>query len=299
MGNFEFIYWDSAYNLTLVVNLAIAIACFASIRYFSGILAHISSYTELVKKDNASFGISMAGTAFAITIIISGAIYGDPINNLSQSIVSVGVYGVVGVVLMALTRIIFDKIALPNISIRDEIQKGNVTAGIIDAGNVIAAALVIRAIMVWIEANTLEGLLTVLTGYVISQVLLTLATLIRSRLFVVKNGDTPLEREFKKGNIALGLRFAGKRIGSAFAITAASNLMVYQVFDMQLMLFAWSLVSIAMLIAVSCVCYLSEKIILFNINLDKEVIKQKNIAIGALECIIFISIAMLISELTA
>lgn len=299
MENLDFVYWDNSYNQILLLNLVIAIAIFTSIRFFSGIISHINPSVELFKKDNPAFGISMAGVVFALAIILIGAIYGDPIYTLQESVISVGLYGLIGLLLMAITRLVFDKITLPKISIRDEIVKGNVAAAIVDAGNVIATAIIIRTMMVWVEANTIEGIKAVLIGYVVSQVLLTITTFARVKKLHIQNDIDCLYEELRANNIALALRFAGRKIGTAFAVAAASNIMVFEFYDIKTLLFIWAGVSIVMIIALSLLSFLANKIILVGVDINKEVIKEKNIALGIVQCVIYISMGLLLSELLA
>lgn len=293
----ELIYWDSNYNSVLLVNILLVIAVFTSVRFFSGIVSHITSTKELTEKDNPAFGISMAGVVFAVTIILTGAIYGDPIYTMQESVISVGLYGVVGIILMAVTRIIFNKIALPSISIRNEIVKGNVAAGIVDAGNVIATAIIIRAMMMWVDANTVDGILAILTGFVISQVLLTVTTILRIKRLNKKIENNSLQNEFKAGNAAIALRFAGRKIGTAFAVAAASHLLVFELYDMPMLLLIWAGASVMMIAILSILSFVATKIIFAGINVEDEVLRQRNLALGAVSCIIYISLGLLLSEL--
>lgn len=294
---FEFIYWNHELNSILLLNIAITIGLFTSLRLFSGTLDHINASDELLKKDNPAFGISLAGVVLGAAIIISGAIFGNPINDMADSAIAVGLYGVIGIVLMALTRIIFDKIALSHISIRDEIVKGNIAAGIIDAGNIIATAIIIRAVMTWITTNTLDGILALLIGYIIGQAILTLTTYLRSRIHKAQNNGQSFQEACKGGNTALALRFAGRKIGTAFAITAASHLMVYEVRDIHALLAVWTVVCIVMIAVLTVLSYLADRIILFKINIKHEVIEQQNPAIGIIQAVIYISLGFLLSEL--
>lgn len=297
MDKFDLVYWDNNYNIVLLLNLVLVIAIFTSVRFFSGITSHIDSTKELTEKDNPAFGISMAGVVFAVTIILSGAIYGDPIYTMQQSIISVGLYGAIGIALMAITRIIFNKIALPSVTIRDEIVKGNVAAGIIDAGNVIASAIIIRTMMMWVDANTVNGLFAILTGFVISQILLTSTTVLRIKRLNNKTNNKSLQEEFKSGNIAIALRFAGRKIGTAFAITAASSRLIFELYDMPSLLAIWAGVSVIMIAVLSLLSFIANKIIFSGINVDDEVIRQRNIALGAVQCVIYICLGLLLSEL--
>lgn len=299
MEQFNLVYWDSSYNAVLLLNLSIAVALFACLRLFSGAISHVSANHELFKKDNPAFGISVAGVAFAITIVLTGAIYGEPVNNFGDSIVAVGLYGLLGIVLMWLSRIIFDRLAFSKISIKDEIIRGNAAAGIIDACNVVASAIVIRAVMTWVESNTLEGLTAVILAFVISQILMTVAIYARIYFFKMNNDGKSIQEEIAKGNIALALRFAGRRIGIAFAINAAANVMVYEIYNYEALLSTWVVVAIVMMVALSLISFIADKIIFFKVDVRDEVVNQRNIAVGALQCIIYLSMGFLLSELMA
>ena len=122
----ELIYWDPNYNKVLLLNFIIVIGLFASIRFFLGAIAHVDTSEQLFKKDNPAFGLSLTGVVFAISILLSGLIFGGPDIDLVRSGIKIAAYGITGIFLMIITRIIFDKITLPDISLRNEINKGNI-----------------------------------------------------------------------------------------------------------------------------------------------------------------------------
>lgn len=294
---FDLIYWDHSYNAVILLNLAIVIALFTSLRLFSGAIAHIDASNELLKKDNPAFGVSLAGVFFALTIMLSGTIYGDPLSSLYDSAIAIGVYGVIGIILMALTRIIFDKIALPAVSLRDEIVKGNMAVSIVDTANVIGAAIILRGVMVWVTDNDFESVASLLAAYIVCQAVLTLATIARIRLFSVIYKGRSLEEELKDGNIALSLSFAGKKIGTAFAISAASQLIVYEVGDIPSVLVAWLVVSLIMIVILKMIAFVARHTVLFQVNTDEEILDRRNVAIGALKGMIYISLGIFLAAL--
>jgi uncharacterized membrane protein YjfL (UPF0719 family) len=251
----------------------------------------------LLKKDNPAFGLSLASVTFAVTILLSGTIYGAMDGDTLKSAIAIGGYGIVGIVLMALTRIVFDKVALPNISLRDEISKGNMAVAIVDASNVLAAAIIIRALMIWVTENTIEGVFAILVGYAISQVILTGATYLRRKAFSMVHKSTSIQNELQNGNTALALSFAGKTIGTAFAISIAANLIVYEIYDIKAMFLPWVGVSIAVIMILKTLSFVAERIILLHVNMAHEILEQKNIAVGALQGVIYMSMAILLAEL--
>ena len=295
--NMELVYWDHSYNKVLLLNLAMVIALFTSIRIFSGRLAHIDSSDELFTKDNPAFGISLAAMTLAITIILTGTIYGDIDTNMLNSTVAIGVYGIIGIVLMALTRFIFDKIAMPDVSLRQEIGKGNIAAAIADAGNVLATAIIIRSIMIWIIDNTIEGLAALLAGYIVSQAILTITTYLRRKVFTFIHQNKSIQDELRNGNIALALSFSGRKIGTACAIGIAANIIVYDFDDLTTLFLPWIIVCFAMILVLKIISFVAEHIIFFGVDTAHEVIEEGNIAVGALRAVIYVSMAILISSL--
>lgn len=293
----DLVYWDHSYNSTLLVNLGIVIALFASIRLFSGAIAHIDSSDELLNKDNPAFGISLAGVIFAVTMLIGGTMYGDPREDLMESSAFLLAFGILGITLMAFTRVIFDKIALPDISLRDEIKKGNMAVAIADTGNVLATAIIISAIMIWVTDNSFEGLMALLMGYGISQFILTGATYLRRKIFSFIYTGRSIQEELKDGNVALAIAFAGRKIGTAFAISMAAQIVVYEIYDIKTIFLPWIAVCIAFILIVQVLSFIAEWVILFKVNTAAEILDDRNIAVGAIQAVIYASIAILISDL--
>lgn len=291
-------YWDHSYNPTMLLSLAIIIVLFASLRLFSAAVSHVDSKFELTQKDNGAFGISLAGVVFAVTLVLTGVIPKSWTMELGEVALAVAVYGIIGIGLMVLTRVIFDRIAVPHLSMRDEIVKGNYAAAIIDAGNVIAAALVIRAVMAWTPTTNLEAVIDLLKLYIVSQLLLTAIAMVHVRLFTMHGvGDRTMQDEIHSGNTALALRMSGRRIGIAFAITAASNIMVYELYGVNSLLIEWVGVSLLVVLALTLLSWIATKIILWNMDVNDEVINQRNVALGAVQGAIYISLGILVSSL--
>lgn len=291
----DMIYWDHYYNATLLINLLIITGLFASLRLFSGTIAHINASDELLRKDNPAFGISLAGATLGVTIMLSGVMYGDPEGTRTEAVAVLTLFGILGISLMAITRVIFDKITLSDISLRDEIVNGNMAVAIADAGNVLATAIIIRAIMIWVPMNTMGGLTAILGSFVVSQVILTAMTLLRMKVFGFINKDSELQNELKNDNVALALRFSGQKIGTAFAIATAARIVIYEEYEILSILAVWFLASIAVILIWKALCFIAHRIILFRVNINQEVLEQRNVAVGALQAVIYISLGLLIS----
>lgn len=291
------LYFDLSSVPTQLLCLAIIIVMFASLRLVMGSVAHVSADDELARKDNPAFGISLAGVVLGLTIVLGGVIPSSWTMSFNETITMVAVYGVTGILMMFVTRFIFDRAVLPRFSMRDEIIKGNIAVAIIDAGNMVTSALVISAVTRWISTDSMDGLLSLLLVYAMSQAILTLVGVAHVRFFAKYHRGRSLLKEFYAGNTALALRFVGRRIGAAFAITAASHQMVYELYEPAELIAPWTLVSLGFILAVTILSWLATRFIFFGINVNDEVINQRNIAIGAVQCAIYIALGFIVASL--
>ncbi len=291
------IYWDHYYSGILLANLLIVIALFAMLRFFSGVVTHVDASKELFVKDNPAFGIGLAGATFAITIMLSGTLFGNPSADFMTSISYVAIFGIIGILLMGLTRLIFTKITFPKIAITDEIIAGNKAVAIADAGNVIAAAIIIRAIMIWITDFSFQGIMSLLIAFVIAQVILTSMTILRKKRFhrFFKGGI--LREEFQKGNIAVALRYSGQKIGTAFAISMATQLVPYEGIGAMSIYLSWAIASVIMIVVWKVLCFVAEKLIVRNVDVNEELIDQQNSALGLLQAVIYMSMGILLTSI--
>ena len=279
----------------LFVDLLIAIALLTAFRKLAGLISNVSSTEELSEKDNFAFGLVFAGGMLALAIVMTGAISGDPGSSLFNEIVLVITDGVLGIILMTLTRKILDKFALPDINIHDQVMKGNMAAAIVDVGNLIATAVIVRAVMVWIDDTSLFGLIAVVIGFVVSQVVLILVTKYRTSVYARRHNDGSLQKAFEEGHQALAIRYLGHKLGVALAVTAASGFVPYNDERIFMACLTWGLFSIILTIALSLIAMGARQIILAKIDVVKEVDIQKNMGIAYVEAMIYVSIGFILA----
>jgi uncharacterized membrane protein YjfL (UPF0719 family) len=296
MDFFSSLQMDRYIYLILLVNISIAVGLFACLRIIAGVIANVNATDELAKRDNPAFGISLAGVLLGLAIMMTGAVSGSSHETLYGEIISVTGYGLLGVLLMSLTRFIFDKISMPQLSIGTEILKGNIAAAIVDAGNVLATAIIIRAVMIWVDTSSVEGMELVLAGYVVSQLILTLATFIRVKSYKNAQNGNSIQRAFQEGNAARSLSFSGYRIGIAFAITAASGMFPYEG-TIVLMIEKWTVFALALMLIMSLLSWIANKLILLKIDVADEIDNQNNIAIGIIEGVTYVAVGMVLAGL--
>jgi len=296
----DFVGLDSvdvyAYSI-LLIDLAIAVVMISGLRFLTGLVANVDSAEELASRDNAAFGIAMAAGTVSLALMLTGAVSGSLGATYWQEIVSVTSYGVLGLILIKVGRLIQDKLVLRGIEIQAQIKSGNVSAAILDAANTIAIGLILRAVMLWVESETLSGLLVVLAAFVITQLLLALVTKYRIQVYSRRNGGASLQSAFAEGNVALSVRYMGHLIGVALALTAASGVVAYSEESLHIALLTWAVVTLLFTMLVSLLAVVARSVILAGVNVVEEVDQQHNLGVAAIEAAIYISIGLFFTAL--
>ena len=277
-----------------LLDFVILLGFMSALRLFTKMIADISLKGIVSEQNNVAAGITLAGAIIAVAILMMGVVSGEAGNTYVEEITLMVAYGVAAMLFMWLTRKTFDNLLLTGLSVHNEILKGNVAVGVVDAFNMIATAIIVRAAMTWVDGSTLLGLAVVAGIFVISQLFMFLATLYRRAVFQSRHkthGKT-LQGELKKGNIALAIRFSGHRIGLGLAITATSGLVVYDPDLLVYSIIAWTIMAFVIFFAQTILSIALRYVLLPSVNIGEEVVEQQNVAIGAIEAAIYIGIGL-------
>lgn len=283
----------------LAIDLVIAIALLSAMKFISGLSANVNTTDELSKQDNFAFGISVAGSIAALGIVMTGAITGEAAESYTLEAIGMLSYGIFGLLLIKIGRMMHDRFALNKLNKTELIKAGNVTIGIVDAASTIATAIVIRAVLIWVYGIDINTFIAILSGFVVSQVMLVIVTRLKERQFAKHNQNDSLQEAFTNGQVALAIRYAGQVISTALAVTAASYFFIYSPDTLVLNLLGWLLFGVLMTLLVSVLTFIAKKIILWGINLVEEVDQQHNIGVASIEMAISISIALILTALMA
>ncbi len=290
--------WDLQ---ALAIDFGIIFVLFISLRLVKGLVSNVHATDEIASQDNHAFGVSFAGGIAALAIMLSGASMGEFGSSLLNEAMNMAAFGIVGLVLITLGRWIQDKLVLPQVSLHDEIAKGNLAASIVDLGNVIAVGIVIRASMVWVETEGYMAIPVIVAAFVVSQIVLTLASKYRVKLFKVKSkdGNDCMQQALEDGNIALALRYCGYLTGTALAITAASGLVRYDAESVWIAVLAWAVMAIIISVVFGLLKALAMKLILPGVDTSDEVDNQQNIGVAAIETAVALAIGLTLATLLA
>ncbi len=299
MGEFTLSEVDLYIYQVLVINLIIAVAMISGLRFLTGLVANVNSAEELASRDNFAFGLAMAGGTVSLALMLTGAVSGEPGETFVSEVVAVLVYGIVGLILIKVGRLAQDKLILRGIEIQDEIKQGNLAAALVDVGNTIATGLVLRAVMLWVESDTFDGLLVVLAAFVLTQLMLALVTQYRFMVYARRHEGGSLQEAFKGGNVALSIRFLGHLLGVALAITAASGVVAYDAGSLPIALASWAAVTLLFAILVSLLAIAARSAILMGVHVVEEVDEQGNVGVAAIEASIYVAMGLFFAALFA
>ncbi len=282
-----------------LIDFIIAIALLSAIRYLAGWVSNVSSTDELAQKDNKAFGVSIAGAMIAVSIMLVGVVSGESGYSLANEALNMVVFGFSGIVLMWLTRILFDRISFPNVSIQSLIMQGNLSASLIDASNMIATAIIIQGAMTWVNGDLSFSLFAVILSFLAAQIILALATYYRVRVYQHRHVNKSLHDAIASNNLALAIRFSAYRIGVAIAVSAAFTLVEYEQFAFMSVFLIWFVAALGIFVLLNLSAIVIRLAVLKNIDVAQEVGEQENIAVGAIEGSIYIVVGLLIAGLIA
>ena len=295
----DYLALDRYEYLVLLIDFVIAIILLTLMGKAAGLIANVNSIKELSEKDNHAFGIAFGSALLALGIMLTGAVSGDETISLVYESTIVLSYGVFGIVLMAAARFVLDKISLPKISIHEQILNGNNAAALVDAANMIATAIIIRAVMIWVDTESYTGLAMVAFGFIASQALMILVTRYRTYVYAKRHNGASIQDAFERGNLALATRYFGHKVGAALAVTSASGLVTYLPSNATIAALLWLGASVVMIVILSLIAIATRHVVLRGINVVEEVDDQGNIGIGLIEAIIYVVLGLILVSLFA
>ncbi|MCB1647012.1 MAG: DUF350 domain-containing protein [Pseudomonadales bacterium] len=283
----------------LAIDLVIAVAMISGLRFITGLVANVDSAEELASRDNFAFGVAMAAGIVALALMLTGAISGDPAVSYVKEAANVAMYGVLGLVLIKTGRLIQDKLIFRELPVQARIRDGNLAAALVDAANTLAIGLTLRAVMLWVESDSVNGLLVVVAAFVATQLLLGLVSYYRMAVFARRNPGATLQGALADGHVAVAIRFLGHMVGVALALTAASGVVSYTMDTLALALLLWFAVTVLFTVLVSLFAIIARNIILMGINVVEEVDQQHNIGVAAIEAAVYIAVGLFFAALFA
>ncbi len=239
---------------------------------------------ELVEKDNAALGVAMAGYYFGLVMAIGGTLSG-PSQGLENDLIDIGIYGVLSILLMNLSRLVNDRLILHGFKIRDElIDDQNAGTGVVIAASYIATGLVIFGAV----SGEIGGIVTTVIFWALGQIALVLAGLVYEWITPYSIHD-----EIEQDNVAAGVAFAGALVGIGVIVFHAS---AGDFISWTVNLQDFAIEVIAGLILLPIVRTIADVILLPGQKLTDEIANQEhpNLGAGFIEATSYIGASFLI-----
>jgi len=286
-------FLDSQRLLYIGVDIAIALVLILMLRFLSGWVSHVKSIQEIAIKDNFAFGISLAGGILALIVMLTGVVTENTAQTLGLQIRIFAGYGLLGVGLIKIGRSIQDLLVLRGVSIQEEIIKGNMAAAIVDVANALVTAMVVRSVMLWVNIQGLEGLLSVLMIFLGAQIVIGIMTLWWMKVYHRRHPAAFFTDALKNNHIALAARYAFHTVGASFALAAAAGIVNFYAenyLDRFISLIAWIICGIIMCALISIISRIGRRVILAGVDVADEIDIQNNLAVAAVEGTLYLSI---------
>lgn len=249
---------------------------------------------------NEAFSFSLASVIISIALIVTSSVYGELPENWYEASLKIGSYCGIGVILIIISGLIFDKLCLVRVDLAKEITKNNMAAAIVDSSNFIASALIIMAILVWAQPLDSAGVKTLIAAYLISQLLLSLTSIVWVNLFTGadKQKKSTFQSEIENGNIALAVDFFGKRIATALAINIATTLLAYQsMFSIPMLLRDWFLVSLVSIVLLQLFAFFASRVVIGGYRNASQKIAEGNVATALLSAATYIAFGIILNQI--
>ncbi|QQE11340.1 DUF350 domain-containing protein [Planctomycetota bacterium] len=216
MPSIEDLAWISANSLIIMLGITLL--------FISKVLRDVfTSYKlndELTEKDNPAVGIATVGFLLGVVIVYIGCMAGnDPVGMpiFSELIANIAIdfsYALAGTLGLLIGSAVLDRIVLNQFSLsREIVEDRNVGAGALEAGYMIATALVIAGAL-----NGYGSPLTALVFFVIGQLLL----VVFSQLYKLFVGYKIFD-EIKSDNTAAGVVFGLNVIAFGIVLLKATE----------------------------------------------------------------------------
>tara|TARA_B100000700_G_scaffold331722_1_gene467554 strand:- start:33598 stop:34515 length:918 start_codon:yes stop_codon:yes gene_type:complete len=264
------------------INMLATLLLLIVFKYMIGIYSDVKMNEELAHKDNPAYGLITACSFLSFFLIMSAASTGEGVLSFAKEMGVVLGYGVAGMLMVLVSKVIFDKISLSKFCVREELSKRNMAVAIADGSNLVATSLIVFAYMSWVKSSSLTTISVVLFGWVLSQVLLSVLTWFRTAIFRAENGIS-LSESLQKNNIAVAIRFAGYRIAIALAPLITIGHYPYEDGWGFILAFEIFLTTILLAVIYLVGTFIAKKVIFNGVSFRSEINDQQNTGMAYIE----------------
>ncbi|NQY51879.1 MAG: DUF350 domain-containing protein [Piscirickettsiaceae bacterium] len=288
---------------TFAITILIVMSFVVPIRFMLAKHLGVDAKSELDKTNNAAFGVAIGGGVLGFILMLTGVMSGDQMAVISEEIMSLIVYGLLGSVLMIFGVLIQDKLVIRDISLSKEIGRGNMAAAFVVAANMAVVGLIAKKTITWIDSDGLDGILSIITVFALSQFILALVAFIRMAVYSMRNSKNNEKKisaaetwqgALSAGNTAVALRYVGQLVATGIVISVTSVVVDVDA-SLEAIAIRWGATSIFLTLTVWMGYRLFLPLILFRIDIVREVDHRGNLGVATIEAALLIGLAFMVS----
>lgn len=245
----------------------------------------------LIDRDNKAAAVALSGFLLGVIQVII-PILSAPSHTFWSDVIGVATYGIGGIIAMTIAGLVFEQYSrLTGTPLRDQIAKGNLAAGIIDAAIHFSSGLIVAGALTGDSGSLVPTIVFWATGVA--------ALIVFTHIFrqVTAYHDAEL---IKEGNVAAALGCAGLivAIGMMVGYAVSGNFTGY----------GDSFRSFGLMLIVILALYPVRQIIVQmlllgggfsfrNGRLDREIANDQNVGAGLLEAIGYLATALVVTRI--
>ena len=225
---------------------------------------------QLVKADNKAVTIAFVAHLSGVALILEGVLE-SPSVGLIPSMVSMLLWGVIGILLLNVAQMINDRFILRGIAnTKEKLEDSNLAVGVAEAGGNLGSALIVRSIITGESLGPVLDVGLTVVYFILAQV----AFILFGALYQLITGYDFL-REIKENNVAAGISFGMSLAALGFLVAIPLH------YSYSLVLFAsWFVIGAAVL---AFFRFVMDRLIIPTEKLDSEIHEDQNWGIALLE----------------
>lgn len=265
--------------------LALALVILAAAKLINDFFTPYLLEVQLARHDNPALAVSFCGYLLGVTAIFLGAYLG-PSEGLAADLVRVGGWSLGGVILLNLSRVINDRLILPNFcNVKEIIEDRNIGTGVVQAGSYLGSGFLVAGAI----HGEGGGPLTALAFFAAGQIVMILFVRLYG-LLVPYDVHEAIEAD----NAAAGIPLAGAltAIGIVLAHAAGGT---FTGWGANFLDFAIEAVVIVLLLPVVRLGF--DKIVLPKIDINREIAEDRNYGVALIEASAMIAFATVLAFL--
>jgi len=271
------------------VNLLVITALLFIFKYKVAWLSGVSAKNEVAEKDNPAFGTVLGFSFLSFFLIMSAAATGSDSVPFLTELKLMGGYGIAGMFMLLISRVVGDKVSMGSFCLQEEIRKGNMAAAIVDSGNMLATALIVFTYMGWVKGASFEPIFIVAYGWLLSQVLLSFVSWLRGKMYKASD-DSTLQSAIKSGNVAVAIRYTAYKLSFALTPLIAAVHYPFTSDDAWWSATAIFISSVLLAFAIKLIASVAKRIIIPGVDYADEINIQRNVGVAVIEACIVIGI---------